>query len=106
MTASNTDDGDGNVIINTMAILIKHNGKEIPVFPENKKFFKLREVQEIIGGEIDIFPIKIDSVMIVHRNCDFMQFLVNSRAILIAYQNDVFRCITGDALICAATEIE
>lgn len=89
-----------------MAILIKSNGKEIPVFSKNEGVFKLREAQEVIGGDVEILPIEIDSVMIIHKDCDLMRLPLNRRATYIALQNDVFRCIAGDALICASEEIE
>lgn len=89
-----------------MARLIKSNGKEIPVFPENEGIFKLREVQEVIGGDVEILPIEIDSVMIIHKDCELKHLTFNKRATDIAFQNNVFRCITGDVLICASEEIE
>lgn len=106
MTAFYIADGDGNKSSNTMAILIKSNGKEIPVFPENEGIFKLREAQEVIGGDIEILPIEIDSVMIIHKDCDLMRLPPNRRATYIALKNDVFRCVAGDALICTSEEIE
>ena len=99
-------DGDGNKSSNIMAKLIKSNGKEIPVFPENEGIFKLREVQKVIGGDVEILPIEIDSVMIIHKDCELKHLTFNKRATDIALQNNVFRCITGDALICASEEIE
>lgn len=98
--------GDGNKSSNTMAILIKSNGREIPVFPENEGIFKLRETQEVIGGDVEILVIEIDSVMIIHKDCELKHLTFNKRATNIALQNNVFRCITGDALICASEEIE
>jgi len=99
-------DGDGNKSRNSMTRLIKSNGKEIPVFPENEGIFKLREVQEVIGGDVEILPIEIDSVMIIHKDCELKHLTFNKRATDIAFQNNVFRCITGDVLICASEEIE
>lgn len=99
-------DGDGNKNRNSMARLIKSNGKEIPMFPENESIFKLREAQEVIGGDVEILSIEIDSVMIIHKDCDLMRLPFNRKATYIAFQNDVFRCIVGDALICASEEIE
>lgn len=89
-----------------MARLIKSNGKEILMFPENEGVFKLREVQEVIGGDVEILPIEIDSVMIIHKDCELKHLTFNKRATDIAFQNNVFRCITGDVLICASEEIE
>lgn len=106
MTVSYIVGGDGNKSSNTMAILIKSNGIEIPVFPENESVFKLREVQEVIGEDVEILPIEIDSVMIIHKDCELMHLPLNRRATYIAHQNDVFRCVAGDALICASEEIE
>lgn len=106
MTVFYIADGDGNKSSNTMAKLIKSNGKEIPVFPENEGIFKLREAQEVIGGDVEILPIEIDRVMIIHKDCDLMRLPLNRRATYIALQNDVFRCIAGDALICTSEEIE
>lgn len=99
-------DGDGNKNRNSMARLIKSNGKEILMFPENEGVFKLREVQEVIGGDVEILPIEIDSVMIIHKDCELKHLTFNKRATDIAFQNNVFRCIIGDVLICASEEIE
>lgn len=99
-------DGDGNKSNDTMAILIKCSGKEIYVFPENQSFFKLREVSEVIGGDIEILSIMNDSVMIIRKDCESTRLPLNIIATYIACQNDVFRCVTGDVLICASEEIE
>ena len=106
MTVFYIVNGDGYKSIKAMAILIKHSGREIPMFPENKNVFKLREAQEVIGADIEVFPIEIDSVMIIPKDCERTRLPPNERATYIACQNDVFRCVTGDVLICASEEIE
>lgn len=106
MTVFYIADGDGNKSSNTMAILIKSDGKEIPVFPKNESVFKLREAQEVIGGDVEILAIEIDSVMIIHKDCELIHLPLNRRATDITLQNNVFRCVAGDALICASEEIE
>lgn len=99
-------DGDGNKNKDTMGILIKCSGKQIPVFPKNESIFKLREVQELIGGDIEVLPINIDSVMVIVKECESAKLPFNSRATYIACRNDVFRSVSGDVLICASDEIE
>lgn len=91
----------------------KFNGKAYQIqrkrntnVSRKRRFFKLREVQEVIGGDVEILPIEIDSVMIIHKDCELKHLTFNKRATDIAFQNNVFRCITGDVLICASEEIE
>lgn len=106
MTIFNIDVGDGRKKYKAMAILIKHSGERIEVFPVNKKLLTLREIQDMIGGEVEELPLAMDDMMIIRQNCENKQLPINIEACNIAFLNDIFRCITGDVLICDVVEVE
>lgn len=98
--------GDGSKRNKVMATLIKHSGERIKVFPASKGLLTLREIQDMIGGEVEELPLAMDNMMMIRRNCEIWRLQVNLEACNIAFLNDIFRCITGDVLICEVIEVE
>lgn len=50
------------------AILYKSNGEQIPVTPQDGKYFSLQELQSFVGGYIEVLPLPgTDRVMIVNE---------------------------------------
>lgn len=60
----------------------------------------------MIGGEVEELPLAMDDMMIIRQNCENKQLPINIEACNIAFLNDIFRCITGDVLICDVVEVE
>lgn len=106
MTIFNIAVGDGNKKHEVMAILIKHSGEKIQVFPVDKELLTLREIQEMIGGEVEELPLAMDRMMIIRQNCEIRRLPINMEACNIAFLNEIFRCITGDVLICEVVEVK
>jgi hypothetical protein len=50
-----------------MATLIKANGEEKNVFPNNKKDFQLDELQKFVGGLIEIVKTKDGKTMVINE---------------------------------------
>ena len=83
-----------------MAKIIKADGQEIVVRPENKIDFQLTELQPIVGGYIEIVNVKDDCLMVVNEEGRLIGLPFNVRATEIAGQ-----VIVGDVLVCKKGEI-
>ena len=87
-----------------MATLIKSNGEEINVSPNNKRVFQLDELQNYVGGFIEIVRTKDNKMMIINEEGKINDLRVNTKASEI-YQYSGFDFIAGDVLICNENEI-
>lgn len=89
-----------------MTHIIKVNGEEVEIQPQNGADFKLRELQDIVGGYIETLPVANDQLMIINEEGKLMRLPINERATEIAYENGVFDCIVGDVVICTEDEFK
>jgi Domain of unknown function (DUF3846) len=87
-----------------MATFIKANGEETNVLPKNKTDFKLDELQNYVGGFIEIVRTKGNKMMIINEEGKINELPVNYKATEM-YQYDEFDFIAGDVLICNENEI-
>lgn len=90
-----------------MAQIIKTNGETIDVEPKNGKDFKLRELQAIVDGYIEIVRLPNDKIMVVNEEGKLRGLEPNVEATRIYY--NVFGytdIIVGDVLICDANQVE
>lgn len=90
-----------------MALILKVNGEKQEVFPKNGKDFKLEELQEIVGGLIDMIGIGDDEIMVFNDEGKLMQLPYNQEAtnrFRQHYNTDDF--MVGDVLICKDSEVE
>ena len=87
-----------------MATLIKSNGEEINVFPNNKRDFQLDELQKFVGGLVEIVRTKDNQIMIINEEGEINDLPVNHKATEI-YQYNEYDFIAGDVLICQENEI-
>lgn len=90
-----------------MAQIIKTNGETIDVKPKNGKDFKLRELQKIVDGYIEIVWLPNDKIMVVNEDGKLRGLETNVEATRIYY--NVFGytdIIVGDVLICDANQVE
>ena len=87
-----------------MATLIKSNGEEINVIPNNKTDFQLVELQKFVGGFIEIVRTKDNKIMVMNEEGKINDLPINYKATEL-YQYNEFDSIAGDVLICQSNEI-
>jgi hypothetical protein len=88
-----------------MATLIKSNGEEINVAPKNKIDFQLAELQDFVGGFIEIVKTKDGRTMVMNEEGKINDLPMNLKATQL-YQHNQFDCIVGDVLICQPNELK
>ena len=87
-----------------MAKLIKSNGVETNLTPQNKTDFQLTELQKIVGGLIQIVKTKDGRTMVINEEGKINDLPINQKASEL-YQYNEFDFIVGDVLICNENEI-
>ena len=90
-----------------MAQIIKTNGEIIDVEQKNGKDFKLRELQKIVDGYIEIVWLPNGKIMVLNEDGKSRELETNIEATRIYY--NVFGytdIIVGDVLICDANQVE
>lgn len=89
-----------------MAKVIPAVGEPYEVQPKNGKYFVLKEMQEIVGGYIEIIHLGNDKLMVVNEEGKLEGLPWNDEATKM-YQECVrpFDYIAGNALICDEHEI-
>ena len=87
-----------------MATLVKTNGEEITVLPKNKTDFKLDELQNYVGGIIEIVRTKDNKMMVINEEGKINELPMNEKATDLYIHSD-FDFIVGDVLICDENEI-
>ena len=91
-----------------MARIIKTNGEIIPVEPKNGTDFQLEEMQEIVGGYIQLFYLMNDvgEVIVMNEDGKIEGLPTNPKATELAesllYDGDF---IVGDVLVCTNKQI-
>jgi len=105
-----------------MAKYITIDGNEKEVFPENKKFFKLKELQNFVEGEgfggkkenrIEIVPLPSGKRIVVNEMGKIVMLPVNPKATALwkkeypiadyPYNND--QLIVGNVVVCTPEEV-
>jgi hypothetical protein len=87
-----------------MATLIKSNGEETNVIPNNKTDFSLDELQNYVGGLIETVRTKDNKIMVINEEGKINDLPINQKASAL-YQYNEFDFIVGDVLICNENEI-
>jgi len=89
-----------------MATIYKTNGTEVEIQPQNGKDFTLQEMQDIVGGYIEILPIG-DYLMVINEEGKLNGLGINKKAtdIFLSYYLYSFDIIVGDVLVCEANQI-
>ena len=88
-----------------MATLIKSNGEEENVLPNNKRDFQLDELQKYVGGLIEIVKTKDGRTMVINEEGKINELPINQKATAL-YQYNEFDFIIGDVVICDSNEID
>jgi len=90
-----------------MALLVKASGEQLLVLPENKQKFSLTELQNYVGGMIEVLRTQ-DKVFIFNENGLGMNLPNNEYATALLYAEiDGFKPIqilVGDVLVCEHSE--
>lgn len=93
-----------------MAIIIKTTGETIEVKPKNGTDFQLEELQEVVGGYIQILPIyRTGEVMVVNEEGRLEHLPWNGKATTYAKQNNAIfpnDYIVGNVLVCEQKQIK
>ena len=85
-----------------MAQIIKADGTKIDVTPKNGTDFQLSELQEVVGGYIEIVETIDKQIMVVNEEGKLIGLPFNEEATrLVRY--DV---IVGDVLVCASSQVK
>ena len=87
-----------------MATLIKSNGEETNVIPNNKTDFSLDELQNYVGGLIETVRTKDNKIMVINEEGKINDLSINQKATEL-YIHSNFDFIVGDVLICNENEI-
>lgn len=89
-----------------MATIYKATGERESVSPNNGTDFQLEELQNIVGGYIEIIRFE-DNIMVLNEEGKLMRLPYNQ------YATDLFRkyyntndFIVGDVLICKSEEVK
>lgn len=96
-----------------MAQIYKTTGEVIEVEPENGKDFKLKELQEIVQGYIELVILSPTQYMVVNEEGHLIELPLNLSATrlyknlnpstTILYEKEI---IVGDVLICNKSQIK
>lgn len=86
------------------AQLIKPNGEVIPVEPKNGTDFKLEELNEFVGGYIEVIhpPLRPKEIMVINEEGKLKGLAYNPVATLIWQHDD----IVGNALLCHTDQVK
>ena len=88
-----------------MAVLIKaHTDESVNVSPKNGKTFSLKELQEYVGGLIEILYLPEHRLLIINDEGKLLGLEMNVIASAIYGRLDDF--IVGDAIYCSDEEVE
>jgi len=88
-----------------MATLIKSNGEEVNVTPNNKRDFQLDELQKYVGGFIEIVKTNEGRTIVINEEGKINELPINQKATAL-YQYNEFDFIVGDVVVCDSNEID
>lgn len=91
-----------------MAKLYKVTGEVTEVHPKEGKSFTLKELQDYVGGYIEVHPLpRHDQVLVCNEEGRLMGLRANPKISMYVVNEPIGWCmILGDALICENYEIE
>jgi hypothetical protein len=90
-----------------MATLMKTNGQVIGVTPRNGESFTLEELQDFVGGYIELVRLSEDVVMFVNEEGKLNGLHVNPKATILASAEEAIGptdIIVGDAVVMTRKE--
>ena len=88
-----------------MGKLIKADGTTVEVSPKNGTDYTLAELQEFVGGYIEVIPAyKKGYILVINEEGKLEGLPRNGRATDLA-DITLWDCIVGDALYCKSSEV-
>lgn len=88
------------------AKIFKTNGEIIEVEPKNGTYFKLPELQKIVGGYIEIVNLTKDRIMVVNEEGKIYGLDINSAATELLVQNGGRDIVVGNVLVCDSNMVK
>lgn len=86
---------------NEVRIIMRANGTTEPApKPKNGTDYSLKELQEIVGGLIQIVNLKDDLIMVVNEEGLLIGLKKNQNATALAILSEAAELIVGDVLVC------
>lgn len=89
-----------------MAKLYKTDGTIYTVNPSNGSDFTLEELQEMVGGYIEILNLHNDNIIVVNEEGKLERLPLNEAATKIIRLSGYADYIVGNALICTSEEVK
>lgn len=89
-----------------MAQIIKVDGSVVSIEPKNGKDFSLEELQNIVGGYVEIHKLKNNELMVMDEEGYFKRKHTNSKATWRFCEDVTYAIIVGDVLICNDKQIK
>lgn len=89
-----------------MAKIYKTDGTVKTVEPKNGTDFKLDELQEIVGGHIEVLYLNSSEILVCDEEGKLKNYPLNIEATRIVQENDISDYIVGDVLICKTGEVK
>lgn len=89
------------------AQLIKTNGTETEIEPQDGKFFRLKELQKLVGGYIEVHTLDDGRLIVINEDGLSMGLPQNALATVAAH--NLFttgRGVVGDVVICNNDQME
>ena len=91
---------------NNLSITYYPDNRTEQIKPEKGKFFKLKELQSIVGGYIECRHLKDDMIMVVNEEGKIKGLPYNYLATLLAVKSGYNDYIVGPALVCPSKLIK
>lgn len=88
-----------------MAQHILTTGEVQEIKPQNGAFFKLHELNEFVGGYIELVYLSDNRLMVVNEEGKLMGLPVNIKATREVVMSGINDVIVGDVLICDDSQI-
>lgn len=94
-----------------MATLIKADGTQTEIQPQNGTDFSLEELQKNVDGYIQVIYLhnQEDEILVINENGKIQQRPLNPAATELAlFNRAIFRydCIVGDVVLCKSEEVK
>jgi hypothetical protein len=95
---------------NLVTKIIKTNHEVIDTKPANGSTFKLRELQKIVGGYVEVVQLDGDHVLVVNEEGKLRNLPLNEAATVVYWSfngaaADANDRIVGDVLLCNVSEL-
>lgn len=86
------------------AFIYRTNGEILPILPKNGTDFQLKEMQEIVGGYLQVVHLKDGRVMVLNEEGKIDHLDYNEQATHL--YNNQYDFIVGDVLVTPASFIK